>query len=228
MNAGLLSSLLFRSAPTLPMADDQAPAISVAFARWPPKGAQAKTPPSPPDRPSPSPRPSPEAPSQSTAAAAPLSVPPGAQAGDGQDALRGLLRSAAACLQIGRGPSTVEQRTACAKQVAEAARTSPHIDAVPEYKRKYYDQVVEAYASHTAPTPVATAASQTQSQERWLAPKGAHQPVLGCAITFGAGAPNKRSGPPHALRLGPCFLAPPQGLFTEEADLAPPPSQPKP
>ena len=99
---------------------------------------------------------------------------------------------------------------------------------MPEYKRKYYDQVVEAYASHSAPTPVATASSQTQSGERWLAPKGAHQPVLGCALSFGAGAPKKPSGPPHALRLGPCFLAPPQGLFTEEADLPPSPSQPKP
>ena len=224
VNTALLSSLLFRTPPVLPIPKDDAPSISVVFARLsPPPVGRTRAPQPSQDRPSSSKRPVP-APSPVTAAASPSHV----QVGDDPEALRGLLRSASSCLQIGRGTSTAEQRAACAKQVAEAARTAPHIDAVPEYKRKYYDQVVEAYASRSAPTPVATTASQTQSGERWLAPKGAHQPVLGCALSFGAGAPKKASGPPHALRLGPCFLAPPQGLFTEEADLPPPPSQPKP
>ena len=229
VNAALLSSLLFRAPTALPTAEDDAPSISVVLARLPRTPvARARVARSSQDWPSSSKR-AVSDPSPVTVAAPPSSAQASqAQAGDDPEALRGLLRSASSCLQIGRGTSTAEQRAACAKQVAEAARTAPHIDAVPEYKRKYYDQVVEAYASHSAPTPVATASSQTQSGERWLAPKGAHQPVLGCALSFGGGAAKKASGPPHALRLGPCFLAPPQGLFTEEADLPPPPSQPKP
>jgi hypothetical protein len=46
-----------------------------------------------------------------------------------------------------------------------------------------------------------------------------HGPGLGCAIPFGKGV--KPKGPPHSLRLGPCFIRPPLGPLTPEADVQP-------
>lgn len=223
VNAGLLASLLLRAPPDPPSPEDDARSLSVVLARRLPKTMRAEAVHRRAQRSSAS-RPAVSEASPATSAAAPSQ----AQAGDDLQALRGLLRSASSCLQLGRGASTPEQRAACARQVADAARTAPRIDAIPEYKRKYYDQVAEAYASHAAPTPVATTSGQTPSGERWLAPKGSHPPTLSCDIPLALGIRKIASGPPHALRLGPCFLAPPQGVLTEEADLPPPPSPPKP
>lgn len=50
-----------------------------------------------------------------------------------------------------------------------------------------------------------------------------HQASIGCHAWFG-GPPgvHRPDTPPHALKLGPCFIAPPQGVLTEESAVPPP------
>jgi hypothetical protein len=49
-----------------------------------------------------------------------------------------------------------------------------------------------------------------------------HGPRVGCSVKFGPNARKAPKGPPNALRLGPCFIQPPNGSLTPEADLEKP------
>jgi hypothetical protein len=46
-----------------------------------------------------------------------------------------------------------------------------------------------------------------------------HGPRVGCSVKFGPNARKAPKGPPNALRAGPCFIKPPAGSLTPEADI---------
>ncbi len=129
-----------------------------------------------------------------------------------QDAVRRALHAALAC-----APSNVQNldedaRAICRKRLIEgaAAMGDAKVDTIPPDKRAYYDAVVKAYQDPTA---------------------NSHPPGIGCALPFGipkGWKPSHRK-PPHSLKLGPlpCYVLPPKGFLTEEADIPPADEMPK-
>jgi hypothetical protein len=99
-----------------------------------------------------------------------------------------------------------EQREACeARKWAGAGRRDPGDSGkVPDAlidpaKAAYYQAVIDAKHSP------------------------GHTPGFGCAAKFGGGKPMPVEHPPHSLKLGPlpCYVVPPQGSLTPEADVPP-------
>ncbi len=228
-----------------------APASATASARLakvtaPPVRSVALPPPRPAIRPSDLPAPAP--PAARTAAAAPGSAAgasqasAGASADDGRwrvkgagdaagDAARALARGTVGCGAAEWLHLTADERDHCNAEFVHGMRTLKP-DAIPAAKRAYYDAVVAAYAKMHAPMPMSEAnlADSHGVQERWHAPEGSHIPGFGCGAPFGKPRGWKtyanRKTPPHALKLGalPCFITPPSGFGTEEADVPPPAS----
>lgn len=162
-------------------------------------------------RPAPAPR-SAIAPAAPTTAAAPAPSqtagagqgPPSSSEGtDGRvaSALRGLV----GCSQSGLLNLTPEERAACEQtRTRQADAAKGHVDPLPLQKRVYYDAVQQAYAATHDPR---TPAPVTAGDQTWYST--AHGPGVGCKLG-GKGAP------PNSLKLGPCFISPPQGVLTEE------------
>ena len=138
-----------------------------------------------------------------------LSSGEGAGPGDAGTDLRGALRAALGCSSTLGLHLTDDERRRCERQSAETVKSAARVDGLPPEKRRYYDAVVQAYAFRQDPA---------------LIDPTAHSIVLGCSIPFGVprGWKPSRERPPHALRLGPCFIGPPKGFLTEEADLPSP------
>jgi hypothetical protein len=99
---------------------------------------------------------------------------------------------------------TVDQRHACeAKPWADVGKRDPSDSGrVPDalidpIKAAYYQSVLNARHSD------------------------GHSVGLGCVGKFGGGHGLKWEKPPHALKLGPlpCYITPPQGFLTPEADV---------
>jgi hypothetical protein len=161
----------------------------------------------------PAPRPA-VAPTAAPANAAPASRQPagagqgppssGEGAADGRvaSALRGLV----GCSQAGLLNLTPEERAACDQtRTRQADAAKGKVDPLPLQKRVYYDAVQQAYADmHDPRTPVPVKAGD----QTWYSK--AHGPGVGCKLG-GKGAP------PNSLKLGPCFISPPQGVLTEES-----------
>ena len=144
----------------------------------------------------------PPAPSQTAGAG---QGPPSASEGtDGRvaNALRGLV----GCSQTGLLSLTPEERSACDQaRTRQADAAKGKVDPLPLQKRVYYDAVQQAYAAtHDPRTPVPVKAGD----QTWYST--AHGPSVGCKLG-GKGAPT------NSLKLGPCFIAPPQGVLTEES-----------
>lgn len=193
------------------------------------------------------PRTAPASPTPSPVAAAAPSAAPGGTAaapaqghgrwrvhggGDAEAAARALVRTTVGCDHQGWLHLTAAERERCARPLLEGMRSGMTFDAVPAAKRAYYDQVRAAYAKMHEPAPMIVSASPTDSfglEPQWRGAQGAHMPGLGCAIKFGAprGYTSYHDRPAHSLKLGPlpCFLTPPSGLGTEEADVQPPASR---
>ena len=143
-----------------------------------------------------------------------------------------IARTTVGCDHQGWLHLTAAERDRCDKPLLEGMRSGTKVDPIPAAKRAYYDQVQAAYAKMHEPAPMNLAASTTDSkglEPQWRAAAGAHMPGLGCAIKFGIprGYKSYHDGPPHSLKLGPlpCFVAPPSGLATEEADVETPASR---
>lgn len=173
------------------------------------------------------PAPAPAAPPHAAGASARGS--PVGQGGEGD--LSGLLRAALGCANRDFSHLTDAERTRCDRGFATAARTATKVDAIPPEKRAYYDAVVKAYEKMHAPAPLSTPhfGDNFGLDERWAGPPGAHAPGFGCKIAIGPiprGAKSYHDKPPHSLKLGrlPCFITPPSGFATEEADVQAPAS----
>ena len=53
-------------------------------------------------------------------------------------------------------------------------------------------------------------------------PQRKHGPRVGCSVKFGPNAGKAPKGPANALRAGPCFIQPPAGSLSPEADIRKP------
>ncbi|MBS0333391.1 MAG: hypothetical protein JSS35_11540, partial [Proteobacteria bacterium] len=88
----------------------------------------------------------------------------------------------------------------------------------------YFNAVAKAKAPDKPWTPIRAKGAGTFGQADLRAvdirASNDHIPMVGCAIPFGAG--EKRKLPSHWLKLGPCFIAPPKGPLSVEADITPP------
>jgi len=139
-------------------------------------------------------------------------APAGGGAGASQDALRRALHAAFACAPSNLQNLDDDARAACRKRLIEgaAAMGEAKVDTIPPEKRAYYDAVAKAYQDPTAT---------------------AHLPGVGCALPFGIpkGWKPSHRNPPHSLKLGPlpCYVVPPKGFLTEEADIPPADEIPK-
>lgn len=144
--------------------------------------------------------------------------------------MRGFLRATVGCdHRDGVGLTRVE-REHCNEIAGARGQIGPRIGGVPDEKRAYYDQVAAAYAAMRYPTPVARGpAFGTGAAGAYADPPTAmpgHMPGIGCRLPLGKprGWKGGHDGPAHSLKLGPCFISPPQGVLTEEADVRPPAS----
>jgi hypothetical protein len=87
------------------------------------------------------------------------------------------------------------------------------MERVPEEKRVYYAKVQKAYQD------IRDAAHYGSGS------MPGHLPGIGCRIKFGIPKGWKGTAqPPHSLKLGklPCFIVPPAGILTPEADIPTP------
>jgi hypothetical protein len=169
-----------------------------------PVRSQAPAPAQPASRPVTAPTAAPLVPAQAASAG---QGPPSASEGTAADgrvakALRGLV----GCSQAGLLNLTPEERAACDQaRTRQADAAKGKVDPLPLQKRVYYDAVQQAYAAtHDPRTPVPVKAGD----QTWYST--AHGPGVGCKLG-GKGAP------PNSLKLGPCFISPPQGVLTEES-----------
>jgi hypothetical protein len=186
-----------------PTAVTSEPVISVLLVTRPPpvSGANAPRPTAlrlhrpPQEAPPPEVPSAPIAPPAASGANAP-SPPAGAGAAAGPD-LRLALRHGVLGCANSAGMSRAD-RERCDEQLGRGAAQVPAMAIALEPRiRAYYDAVAVAKTGVTG-----------------------HLPLIGCKIPFGPGKPRKL--PSHWLTLGPCFIAPPKGSLTPEADITPP------
>jgi hypothetical protein len=108
------------------------------------------------------------------------------------------LRRRLGCARTDQAGLTQGERQACADALGRGVRQVAALgQPVAAEKRAYYDAVVAARQSE------------------------GHGPGLGCHIRFGGGRPAEVEAPAHGLKLGPlpCYLVPPAGMLTPEADI---------
>ncbi len=154
---------------------------------------------------------------------------PGAEAGGD---FKGFLRAGVGCAHRDGVGLTHAEREACDQKAGEVAKAAPTIDKIAPEKRAYFDAVNEAYEKARAPAPVVSYVVGPYGgiAKVWTLPPGVKPIGFGCKIALGGvprGYKSYHDKPPHSLKLGklPCFITPPSGAFTEEADVEAPPSQ---
>ena len=104
---------------------------------------------------------------------------------------------------------TDADRAACRQYLAASAANVPHLQGMAPAKLAYYDALAKA-------------------QQDWLSGREpGNLPFLYCGLRFGQGRARSVIGPPHALKLGPCFLEPPRGSLIATVDV-PSPDDPPP
>jgi hypothetical protein len=126
-----------------------------------------------------------------------------------------LRHGVAGCANAGASMTRAE-RERCNEQLGRGVATAPFLPAAIEPRiRGYYDAVALAKQADPPPVPRKPPGSLGMFDTD-LRGTGGHPLAIGCR----AGA--NRKALPHALRLGPCFIAPPKGPLTVEADITPP------
>jgi hypothetical protein len=96
---------------------------------------------------------------------------------------------------------TQSDRDACRDRLAAGAAKAPYVSATAPEKLAYYVAVAKA-------------------QEDWRSGRDAgHLPFFYCGYKFGGGHVREVEAPPHALKLGPCFLEPPKGSLDIAVDI---------
>jgi hypothetical protein len=136
----------------------------------------------------------------------------------GPDLRAALRHGVAGCANLAGHMSRAE-REHCDDQLAQgAAQAKPLGLALEPRILAYYDAVALAKKPDGPMVRIGIRGSGIFATD----PRGVtgHPPLIGCKIPFGPGKPRKL--PSHWLKLGPCFIAPPQGPLTVEADITPP------
>ena len=149
--------------------------------------------------------PSPEHAPQRQPAGPPILAPsPAAPApGEGPPAFPNSAEVAAAlrhgpsgCANQGAAWMSQADKDACRQRLAVGAASVPHLEGMAPNKLAYY-------------------AAVAQAEDDWRTGRNpGHLPFLAC---MPGGKP-----PPHALKIGPCFIDPPVGSLDQDADVPPP------
>jgi hypothetical protein len=116
----------------------------------------------------------------------------GAPAGIGS-ALRASIVGCANAAALGLSDA---ERAKCRDALAAGASTSPYRWGIPGAKHAYYDAILAAEAKYRND------------------PGGGHGPAVFCYPGRHAGRPL-----PHALKIGPCYIEPPQGMLDVDVDV---------
>jgi len=112
------------------------------------------------------------------------------------------------------------ERDLCDERFAKGVAAEAFIPApLNPLKRAHYDAVVEAKKPDGQPVPQQPPGSLGMFDADHRGRTG-HPPAIGCRVPFGPG--KKPKLPSNWLTLGPCYIAPPQGPLTVEADITPP------
>lgn len=171
----------------------------------------------------PSQRPAPDALPVAPLPAAPSPGPPAAVPAAGPDLAGVLRRGAVGCANAGAVGLSRAERERCEARLAAGAKDAKHLWGMEPAKREYYAAVAEAKAPD-APVTQGTALGRVGGQyglDSDMRGMKGHLPYIGCKVHFGRGykPPN---APPHALKLGPCFIEPPAGSLSPDVDIPPP------
>ena len=138
-----------------------------------------------------------------------------ATAGDLGRALRHGVLGCANLSSLGRA-----QREACEDRLGAGAK---HETVLAEGRdpriQAYFDAVAKAKAPDKPLTPVRATGALGVFEDGNYGTTG-HPAGFGCHISWGPG--EKRKLPSHWLKWGPCFIMPPQGPLSVEADITPP------
>jgi hypothetical protein len=123
---------------------------------------------------------------------------------------------------------SAQERADCERRLAAGAKLASYIPTpLPPERRAFYDAVAKAKQPfHAEPmrpgeNPVPTPGAGRDGSLAALQTASANGvPLVGCKISFG-GPGAGVAKPPHSLKLGrlPCFITPPQGPFTVEANI---------
>ncbi len=148
------------------------------------------------------------------------SAPAGAgSTGDLAAALRG---GGFACGSERDARLSPEERARCQEKLGALARNARPLPATIDVeKRAYYAAVAEAYRNRGQMVPLTARGAGGMFATEDSIHLG-HGPRAGCSWKFGPNADKAPKGPPNALRAGHCFIQPPVGSLTPEADLQKP------
>jgi hypothetical protein len=126
------------------------------------------------------------------------------------------------CASDRRTRLSPEERARCEERLGGLARNAPFLPAaIDPGKRAYYDAVAQAYDNGGPMVPL-TARGAAGMFDADASANSGHGPRVGCSVKFGPNARKAPKGPPNALRAGPCFIQPPNGSLTPEADIPKP------
>lgn len=134
--------------------------------------------------------------SEPSAAPGPSASAPGPVAAGAPSGVASALRgSLVGCANAAAAGLSDAERTGCRNLLAAGAATAAYRSGIPAEKRVYYDAVLAAEATFRSDA------------------GGGHGPGVLC-VPGGKGKPL-----PHAIKIGPCWLEPPQGMLTVDVDV---------
>jgi hypothetical protein len=162
----------------------------------------------------------PAAPAAPAASAAPAVAAPQVAIEALSPGVRAALRVRLGCEERGGLRLDARERGVCNELLGHGAKTAAPVPTpiAPEI-RAYYDAIVQA--KQPDPAPVALTARGSRGLiENVDIPTSGHGPGVTCKIRFG-GPGGGVVHPAHSLKLGPlpCFIVPPKGPLTPEADI---------
>ena len=225
LHAAALTFLAWPVALRFPDRSTDDGAIDVTLER--PRRAADGAPSSGPASLSPRPRPPRRAPAGEAVAALPVAPVSAASASGlgpgGTGDLRAALRRSGVGCANGRAVGlNREERERCAERLGAHALDTPFLPApIDPGKRAHYDAVAEAYKAGGQMVPL-TARGAAGMFDVDASANSGHGPRVGCSVKFGPNARKAPKGPPNALRAGPCFIQPPNGSLSPEADIRKP------
>jgi hypothetical protein len=199
----LLALLTMRTTPqTIRQYGEDALELTLVTPIYLPRRAKTPPPSAPiprsPKTPSSTVAPLPMAPTESPAAPPARAVAPQTPVQGLNGDIAAALRRRLGCTRTDQAGLTQAERQACADALGRGARQVAALgQPVPAEKQVYYDAVKSARQSE------------------------GHGPGIGCHIRFGGGKPASVEAPAHGLKLGPlpCFVVPPAGMLSPEADI---------
>lgn len=139
--------------------------------------------------------------------------------GDLATALRG---DGLACLSERDALLSSIEREFCHETLGALARKALYLPTpIAREKRGYYDAVAQAQAPRRAMVPLMArgGGGLFGGDDRMRAGRG---PRVGCSLKFGPNLDRAPKGPANVLRAGPCFVRPPAGPLTPEANVRKP------